>query len=108
VNNIAMVKNGCSRIDFGCNCVVVLQPHLCLLHLVVTITTSLLGCDSYILIAMRTLIAEENVVLNCNNVLGLQLLHLIATRTLGGEAKVVLNCNAFLELQLLHVYYKEN
>jgi hypothetical protein len=73
-----------------------------------TITTSLLGCDSYILIAMRTLIAEAKVVLNCNNVLGLQLLHLIATRTLRGKAKVVLNCNTFLELQLLHVYCNEN
>ena len=29
VEDIAMVKNGYSRIDFGCNCVVVVQLHLC-------------------------------------------------------------------------------
>jgi hypothetical protein len=28
VDDIAMVKNGYSRIDFGCNYVVVLQPRL--------------------------------------------------------------------------------
>jgi hypothetical protein len=108
VGDIAMVKIGCNRIDFGCNCVVVLQPHLRLLHLVVTITTGLLGCDSYMLIATRTLIAEAKVVLHCNAVLGLQLLPLIATRTLGGEAKVVLSCNALLVLQLLYDYCNKN
>jgi hypothetical protein len=51
-----MVKNGCTRIDFGCNCMVVLQPCLCLLHLVVTIAMGLLCCDSYMLIATGTLI----------------------------------------------------
>jgi hypothetical protein len=102
VVNIAIVKDGCSRIDFGCNCVVVLQPHLHLLHLVVTITTSLLGCDSYTLIAMRNLIAEAKVVLNCTNVLGLQLLHLIATRTLGAKQKwfsiatLFWSCNCYM------------
>jgi hypothetical protein len=108
VDDIAMVKNGCNRIDFGCKCVVVLQPRLRLLHFPVTITTILLACDSYMLIATRTLIAEAKVVLNCNVFSGLQLLHLIATRTLGGEAKVVLNCNALLLLQLLYDYCNEN
>jgi hypothetical protein len=64
-------ENGCSRIDFGCNCVVVLQPCLCFLHLVVTIAMGLLGCDSYMLIATRTLIVVAKVVLNCNAILGL-------------------------------------
>jgi hypothetical protein len=102
VDDIAMVKNGCIIIDFGCNCVLVLQPHLLLLQLVVTITTDLLGCNSYNAYCNENFIAEANVVPNCTAISGLQLLQLIPTRTLWGEAKVVFNCNAFLVLQ--HLY----
>jgi hypothetical protein len=58
--------------------------------------------------AMRTLIVEAKVVLNCNIILGLQQLQLNATRTLRGEAKVLLNCNTLLVLQLLYDHCNEN
>jgi hypothetical protein len=47
VDDITMVKNGCSRIDFGCIYVVVLQPRLCSLHLVVPIATFVLCCIKF-------------------------------------------------------------
>jgi hypothetical protein len=102
VDDIAMVKNGCIIIDFGCNCVLVLQPYLLLLQLVVTITTDLLGCNSYNAYCNENFIAEANVVPNCTAISGLQLLQLIAMRTLGGKAKVVFNCNTFSVLQQLY------